>query len=619
MGFPTLTVEVALTTDPGDTPSWTDISGYLEEIVVGRGRSQESESFRAGTLQILLANEDRRFDPTQTAGPYYPNLLPMRRVRVRATYSAVTYDVFNGYVDGWEQIYAHPQVARCRLTATDAFKVLGNTQLPSSAYAYEVQLDGPAAWYRLGEPADPDVVRDSAGSNHLGMTEPPTFGVAGLTVRDSDTAMTVSATEQGATRIGAPTVPGPPMTFEMIYRGPTTAGVSLYGEVMDNPSGGVPQVYGWAFDFDGSGHPQFTGLTSAAFGTVTAAADVDDEDPHHLAATWASDGTVKVYVDGAESGSGSITAGTFPASVYVVLGGGQGGSTAGVAAIGTYDEVAIYDTVLTPARILAHADARAVAWAGEHSGARIGRILDAAGWPAADRDIDPGAALLQGADLGTTALAALQKIEETERGRLFVTADGKVRFIDRDALIQAPYTTSQATFGDSGSELEYADLKYRYDDQTIVNEVVVARSGGVPQTVSDTASQDKYLRRSLVLDGLIHQDDSTSLDLANWMLAHYSEPVMRATQVRLEPDAGNETTHFPQVLGRELAERITVRRRPQSVGSAIDQETWIENVEHRVANGLHWSSAWNLSPAETDVYGVWDDAGSLWDQAKWGF
>jgi hypothetical protein len=122
-----------------------------------------------------------------------------------------------------------------------------------------------------------------------------------------------------------------------------------------------------------------------------------------------------------------------------------------------------------------------------------------------------------------------------------------------------------------------------------------------------------------VIDGLIHTTDATSTDLANWELAHYKDPLLRATQVKLQPDAGNDTTHYPQVLGRELSDRVTVRRRPQSVGAAIDQETQIEQVTHAVTAGMHWNTAWNLSPAETAVYGVWDAPTALWDVAKWSF
>jgi hypothetical protein len=272
-------------------------------------------------------------------------------------------------------------------------------------------------------------------------------------------------------------------------------------------------------------------------------------------------------------------------------------------ATAVYDEVAIYPTALSGTRLAAHNAAARTAWSGDTSGARIGRLLDIGGWSATDRNIDTGVSVLQSVELGGNLLAALQKVEDTEQGRLFVTGDGKVRFIARDKLLQPPYTTSQGTFGDSGTELEYEDLTYRYDDSLIYNEAVVSRLNGTAQTVKDTTSQTRYLRRTRVLDGLLHTSDVTSVDLANWILAHYKDPLLRVTDLALHPTAGNEATHFPQVLGRELADRVTVRRIPQNLGAAIDQVVLIEGVEHNVS-AVEWVTKWNLSPAETQAYWI---------------
>lgn len=622
LGPADLLVEVAFATDPGATPAWTDISAYLEgELSTFRGRSMETERYRTGTLDLTLQNEDRRFDPANTASPYYPNVVPMRRIRVRASYNAATYDVFSGYIDSWDQSYEHPQVAHCRVSASDLFKVLNQIEMPGSAYEVEVRADAPFAWYRLGDPQDTTTLRDSAGNNHLPIENSPELGVPGLTVRDSDTAALFDTAARGAQRTGNATVTGPPFTVELMFQTDgAPSGVGIIGEVSTSYTfAGVPSS-GWSVERDiGTDDIRFTVLPLGGTPTVVGVTgDAFDGSPHHIAFSWAADGTLKGYFDGVEQGSGSVAAGGgFSSPVTTILGAGRGTTTGVEAVVGTYDEIAVYNTVLSPARVAAHASARAVAWAGDLSGARINRILDAAGIPAADRSIDTGVAVLQGSDVGGTALAMLQAVEETEQGRLFITTDGKVRFISREAIIKSPYTVTQATFGDSGAELEYGDLKYRYDDTTIVNEVTVSRSDGVAQTVKDTASQTKYLRRSMVLAGLLHASDQTSTDLANWKLGHYKEPILRATQLRLEPDAGNESTHYPQVLGRELVDRVTVKRRPQSVGAAIDQETHIESIGHRVG-AVTWKTDWNLSPADTVPIGVWDQATALWDVAKWG-
>jgi hypothetical protein len=606
LSFPTVICEVAFATDPGATPTWVDISDYVRDFSTNRGRTGELDRFAAGRATILLANADRRFDPSYAAGPYYPDVVPMRRIRVRATYNAITYDLFNGYVDGWEQTYQHPQEALCSLTATDAFKVLANIEIPPSVYAAEVLADSPSHWWRLGDPAGSTSAIAEVGTAHLTVVGTPTFGSAGLTVRDPDTA--VSFTTVGSGLVAAagvfPSGTGPFM-IELLTRLPSYA----ITRVLINSN-----AYPSNLSISNSAGGATLSATVAGTSVSSTGLDVEDDEPHHVALVRDGSDRLYLYVDGVD-----ITSGTPSSAASIDVDKMTVGNTPTFENTPNHviDEVVVYDTALSAARILAHANARATAWSDDLSGARVGRILDAAGWPAADRQIDTGVAVLQGADLGGNALAALQKVEETEQGRLFVTTDGKVRFIGRDKLLQAPYTTSQATYGDSGAELEYDDLVYRYDDQTIYNEAHVSRVDGTVAVVRDTTSQTRYLRRVKVIDGLLHASDTTSIDLANWTVAHYKDPLLRVTDLTLHPTAGNETTHFPEVLGTELAERVTVRRRPQNLGAAIDQETHVEGIEHSVT-AIDWVTKWNLSPAETESYWIWGV--STWGEStRWGF
>lgn len=609
MGMPTITVEVAFTTDPGATPTWTDISAYQEEFVVHRGRADDQSAFGPGQLQLTLANEDRRFDPAYTSSPYSPNVVPMRRIRIRATYNSITYDIFNGYVTNWRQVYNPPQMARCVVEATDAFKVLGNIELAVSVYATEILVDAPQAWYRLDEPAGATTAREAVAARHApAYGTGVTFGAAGLVTRDPGAAMTTLGGADTPHGIALPAGASPTgtgdFTIEFLL---STTMIPTNSIIILEVTGGASADYfniGLTANFIGNSGVQVQhGLTVNGPGVSPS---VNDGNPHQITVKRAS-GTVTLYIDGAVAGS------TFAAgeSLGPFVSFGSPAVNANNAFTGTLDELAFYSTALSAARIAAHWDARKSGgqWAGDTSGARINRILDAAGWPTADRNIDAGQAVLQSADLLPVTLANLQRIEQTEQGALFVTAAGLVRFIARNNLLTAPYTTSQGTFGDSGSELEYGELTYTYDDNLIFNEVHVSRSGGTVAIVKDATSQTKYLRRTKTLDGLLHQSDLTSVDLANWVLAHYKDPSLRITGMRLEPARANEATHFPHVLGRELMDRVTVLRRPQNLGAAISQDTLIEGITHTVS-AVDWVTQWNLSPAEAQGYWILGVAGS---------
>lgn len=123
-------VEIAFTTDPTDeSPIWTDVTEYVQQFNTRRGRQRELDVIEPGTATFTLDNDDRRFDPLNTASPYYPNIKPVKRVRVRAIWNSVVYAVFSGYIGGWPQEYPSKHRNTVELSAVDATGFLSFTDL----------------------------------------------------------------------------------------------------------------------------------------------------------------------------------------------------------------------------------------------------------------------------------------------------------------------------------------------------------------------------------------------------------------------------------------------------------------------------------------------------------
>jgi hypothetical protein len=127
--FPTIDYDVAFADDATDTtPTWDDVSPYLLEFVTRRGRQMELDQVEAGSLVGTLDNQTRRFDPSNTAGPHYPNVVPVRQTRLRVDLLGSTYDLFRGDVFDWPQEWRGP-INRVPLEAGDAFDALAAAQI----------------------------------------------------------------------------------------------------------------------------------------------------------------------------------------------------------------------------------------------------------------------------------------------------------------------------------------------------------------------------------------------------------------------------------------------------------------------------------------------------------
>jgi hypothetical protein len=597
----TLTVEVGFASNPSvaiGSTTWTDISSYVRNISTKRGRDNELGTFSAGTMQVTLSNADRRFDPNYASSPYSPNVLPMRRIRFRVVYAAVTYDVWHGFVDDWPQQYdIGNRDATVTVACTDVFKVLSLITLPESVWAYQIPLDTPSGWYRLGEQSGTQAA-DSSGNGHAGVYGGgATFNTAtGLILNSSDNAIRFDGVDDAVTIASTP-ITNTPCTIECWVSFTSTSSVDLLSIATVDRRLRIVTNLGTAGSI--SAMVYANGGTVGTWTTQSTGA-FNDGLAHHVAATFADTGSnPTLYIDGVavavSTSSSSATADPDPRSLIGV-------NTTGVYAAATIDEVLCYTSVLSAGTITNHYTYGASPWAGDTSGARVGRLLDIVAWPAGDRTVATGISTLQAANLASSPmLQLLQSVELSEQGQLYAGHDGTVTFRDRHWRFENSLAiTSNATFGDSGGELGYSDLVTDGGEQFLANHVRATRDGGATVNVSDATSVTTYYERLEDVSGLQNQSDLEVLDLANWRLAMRKNPVLRVVQLEVKPRA-SPAQLFPQVLGRGIGHRLTVKRRPQGVGSVLTYTVLIEGMEHSITADGDWVTRFYLSSSDSQA------------------
>lgn len=121
---PTATLDTATLGGPQLPTFPIDITSYVRAASVDRGASNELQRIEAGTASIDLSNRDGRFTPFLATSPYYPNILPMKRIRIRATWKGVTYPVFQGFVEEWPVEFPEDVDTVTRVHLVDGFKLL---------------------------------------------------------------------------------------------------------------------------------------------------------------------------------------------------------------------------------------------------------------------------------------------------------------------------------------------------------------------------------------------------------------------------------------------------------------------------------------------------------------
>ena len=232
--------------------------------------------------------------------------------------------------------------------------------------------------------------------------------------------------------------------------------------------------------------------------------------------------------------------------------------------------------------ILSNSFIAAVTPTTEVSDARLATILDLpeVGWPAGARDFDTGTTTLGNYPIavGKNALQYLRKIDEAERGRLFVRAsDGDLVFESR---IGNTLSAPTITFTDDGTDTPYREVFVDFTVDTVLNRVTVERETGIAQTDTDAASIALYFTQAETITGSLLSTDAQALTLAGYLLSGEPEPRFSG----VETFFGSLTTPQKNAVATvEIGNTISILR-TFTTGSplTVTEELSVEGIGHRI-------------------------------------
>ncbi len=350
-----------------------------------------------------------------------------------------------------------------------------------------------------------------------------------------------------------------------------------------------------------------SGLTVArsAAGTdaCTYATPLAPNTPYHVAATY--DGTsLRLYLNGVLVAGPTASTRSLPGNTAPLVIGRQAATASNYFA-GQLDLCAVYNTALSPARVLAHYQAgqwpepvytdttQVPLWTGilrriyQHSSRQgrtvltavdglvqlskarpaqgttlvggaasnmIGRILDAVNWPAAMRRIDGslgGTLASVNTDGATSALDYVDQVNQIEQGFCFIASDGAFVFKRRGwraGLVPAGSITNTMSLQDA-----------EVDEELVINKAVCTRSvtsgTPTPQVYQDTSSISQYGESTFELESALFASDAAALALATFVVQNNARPTQRVRSITIENRTPALTMHM---LTRDLADKIMV-------------------------------------------------------------
>lgn len=609
--------------------TWTDISDYVDvrsggAVMTARTGRSGTSGITPGTLSLTLENLDGRFNPRNTAGPYYGNLKNGVPVRVVCTVDGTPITRWQGFVSGgWPQdLVSFAQTVQ--LECHDLFGLLSQGPTPESAFAMAVSSLSvqPDQWWRPGDGEWIDRksgVRGAVTGEKLVSTDalvdgdPSTFGqlTSGGIAQIDDLSKFPDITNVTNFKVMS-------LWFRTVAPADRTLDVSGtdFVNLFHFPSsssnwnaseGGARLVF-----IDGTFTFQLftrTGWVSA-FTDGNQPANVNEGAVHNVTVRWRDyTDAVSLWLDGVElplfGGGVAWGAAATPTRKPALIGHSVASSGNGVPVQGTIDHVLMWgNDTRTYAQVYADQaalyTAGRIALAGQRLDERVTSVISALGLSHYLGTLDSSVIVTQQGYRSGDIIQLLQQIEDTEQGRVWVDQAGVLQFSKRSwAWDDSVSNTLQYTFTDVGATIDAGTGIEMLSGGTVIaddplkvsNVARVTSTYGRQQTAENATSIAAYGRRNPVtLSGLLHSSDRQSQAIAEWLVYSRGTSAVNAERVTFDVDVQYTASKYAASIARPGVLVQVIKQPPiDSSGSPIGPTVTVD--AHIVGITHSWSWA----------------------------
>jgi hypothetical protein len=593
--YPNVQVEISFVSAPYTvSPTWVDVTDYVREVTVRRGRSDEFQEFDAGTATITLDNRDRRFDPLNTSSPYSPNVVPRRGIRITALNTVggttTSFRVFRGFVEGWPVSITDAGFdSTVTVECVDIMGLLAQEELPDDLADSYIRSLSPRHYWPLNDPIDPVTYTTQSlkdyGSSPVDLTPYSTFKTAnceGLAIGLADTAISIAETDF---------VDG--WSYSRSPYSSSAASLSLWFQApqldqLTIASWGSQLNTNISYDVNTS-ELSVQILTGSTLKEYSGTIALDLSIAHHLVLNLDNSGAfiASLYVDAQFVTTSLISTTAFSASLFESYSSGQG----------RRQQIVVLNRPMTPTEIQTiYRLSRAIIT--ETTSARFTRLMGYTPVPSGFWTTPVGTiGTVSGITTGGPSITSeLQLLNDSEGGNLYVNKAGELILTGRNAFATGTSLTSQATIGTTGITIG-PEIQYRVDAETMRNELTMGFAGEGVVELRDSTSVTAYGTSGGTWTTQLSTQDQ-ALALGNLLIGFSKDPkvVINPVEVNVSAVAADWAT----ILGLELLDRITLTLAP-AVGSSMSFPQLVQSIEHRVVPG-EWSTTLNGSVRFTNPF-----------------